>query len=85
MSPKKVLDQITGTSKAWKGLRSKKSFADLSLTQFETTVKPSLESREEIAALRVQLKEAITRRNAADQVSCTACLGRKTKNTLKAA
>ena len=74
MSPKKHFDQITATAKAWKELRSKKSFADMTLAKYDETVKPSLEARDEITDLRVQLKDAIARRNTADKVSCAVCL-----------
>ena len=74
MKQKTVFDQIKTTSKAWKELRGKKSFAEMSLEQFNLKVKPSLDARDEIADLRVQIKDAIARRNTADQVSNAACV-----------
>lgn len=46
MSPIRVLNQFTTTSKAWKELRTGKSFAEMSLANFNAKVEPSLKSRE---------------------------------------
>jgi hypothetical protein len=73
MTPKKTEEQIKQVSKAWKELRPSKSFADMTRAEFDATAKPSLDTRDEIADLRVQLKDAIKRRNAADKVSVATC------------
>ena len=73
MKPKKTEQRIKPVSKAWKELRPSKSFADMSRTEFDTTVKPSLDTREEITDLKVQLNDAIKRRNAADKGAVATC------------
>ena len=68
------MKQIDTTSKAWKELRGKKSYAEMSVEEFNLTVKPSLDARDEITELRVQIKDAIARRKKADKVSNAACV-----------
>lgn len=74
MSQKKAKQQIDRTAKGWEDLRAKKSYADMTLEEFTEKVKPSLDAREDIEDLRHQLTQALMRRDAADKVSCAACL-----------
>ena len=74
MSPKQAKSQIDRITKGWTDLRAKKSYAEMSLADFTTAVKPSLDERDEIENLLMQLKLARMRRNAADKASCKHCL-----------
>lgn len=71
-SPRDTLQRIVQAIAAWAGLRPAKSFAGLTLDGFRTTVQPSFDARAEIENLRAQMKLAIARRKAADEVSFAA-------------
>lgn len=67
--PQESLDKINLTETAWETLRPAKSFAGLTLAQFQAKVEPSLAAREEIAELDAKLKAAQNRRDDADEES----------------
>jgi len=54
---------------AWEELAPDASFAGFTLAQFKTKVKPSFDTRTEVATLETQLKAARQSRNNADVVS----------------
>ena len=58
-SEQQVNDKITRTVAALEEHASDGSFAGMTLAQFKTKVKPSLDGRTKIASLRLQLEAAI--------------------------
>ena len=68
-TPKENEAKINQTVSAWKTLRPVKSFAGMTLDQFATKVKPSLDARNTVAALEDQLSAAINARSDADKTS----------------
>ena len=64
--PKMNGEKIAAVVKAWEDLRSAKSFASMTLTQFKTAVKPSLDARDSIGKLENQLIAAEDQRDIAD-------------------
>jgi hypothetical protein len=67
--PQESLDKINLTKTAWETLRPAKSFAGLTLAQFQAKLQPSLAARAEIAELNARLKAAQNRRDDADEES----------------
>ena len=72
-APKNVLNEITKITTAWKNLADTAKFAGLTLEEFKTKVKPSLDARELIDKLNNQLTAAIDQRDNADAVSAATC------------
>ena len=68
-NPKENGEKIAAVLQAWKDLRPAKTFAGMTLAQFTTAVKPSLDARDAINTLENQLIAAADQRDAADIVS----------------
>ena len=68
-NPKATEEKINAVTNACESLRADKTFAKLSLTQFKTKVKPSLDARAEVRRLEAELSAAINARDDADGVS----------------
>jgi hypothetical protein len=73
-SPKETEDLINDIVAAWQGVASDAQFGGMTLAQFKTKVKPSLDFRAEIETLESQLKVARQNCNNADDPSNEACL-----------
>ena len=72
-SEKQVAGKITRTTEAWEEHALPVKFAEMTLDQFKTKVKPSLDCREKIASLRRQLEAAIKKRQECDVASTDIC------------
>ncbi len=68
-NPRQSESRINQTLNAWTILRPDKSFAGLSLAQFEARMKPSLDARAAIRALESQLLAAQNQRDDADKTA----------------
>ena len=68
-NPKENGEKIAAVLQAWKDLRPAKTFAGMTLAQFTTAVKPSLDARDAINTLENQLIAAADQRDDADIVS----------------
>lgn len=68
-SPKQIEEKIQQVLNAWRDLVPAKSFGGLTLTQFEARVKPSFDTRQQVAQAENQLAQAINQRASADEVS----------------
>ena len=64
---KKIEEKIERMLNAWRTLAPDKTFAGMSLTQFEATAAPSTTARQKIAALETQLTDAYAARDRADE------------------
>jgi len=62
-------EKIALVLKAWEDLRPTKSFAGMTLQQFSTKIKPSLDTRAQIDSLNNQLISLADQRDDADVVS----------------
>jgi len=67
--PQESLDRINIVENAWKTLRPAKSFAGLTLVEFQAKLKPSRDTRADIARLDAEIKAAQNRRDVADAES----------------
>ena len=67
--PQKNIDRINLVTRAWETLRPTKTFAGLTLAQFKTKVKPSLDARTSMESLDHQMTAAADQRDDADAVS----------------
>lgn len=70
-NPRDVADKTQKVITAWETLRSDRSFGGMTLTQFKTAVKRSLDSRDELASLESQRTTKINERNDADKATLT--------------
>jgi hypothetical protein len=68
-NPKKVAKKLQAMIDAWKKLRPTKQFAGMTVDQFETKVKPSLDARDQLADLRKQVTDSRLQRVDADAAS----------------
>ena len=68
-SPKDKELKIRTILNGWKTLAPDKSFAGKTLQQFQQAVQPSFDARDNIEGLEDKLKEAITERDDADEIS----------------
>jgi len=68
MSPADVEAKIAAVLKGW-GLVPDKSFAGMTLTQFKTAIKPSLDNRQSISDLEAQIIKLADDRDDADKTS----------------
>jgi hypothetical protein len=66
-NPKKTEEKIERMLNAWRTLAPDKSFAGMTLAQFEATATPSTAARHKIDALETQLAEAYAERERADE------------------
>lgn len=64
--PSKTEQRMSAIHDAWKTLRPAKTFAGMTLAEFEARIKPSQDTRTELAALNDQVDAAILRRDKAD-------------------
>jgi len=69
INPKVPLARLTRTKSAWTALRPNKSFAGMTLDQFNTKTGPSLAARDLIDRLENELIAAQNQRDEADQVT----------------
>ena len=72
-SDEQVSDKISITLDAWEANADANSFAGMTLAQFKTKVKPSLDGRTTIANLRLQFQAALKNREDSDTVSWEPC------------
>jgi hypothetical protein len=63
----RITKQLSTLIEVWTALRPTKSFAGMTLEQFQVAVGPSLDARARLAAANRQAKEAIVDRDNADQ------------------
>lgn len=68
-SPKTTMEKVEKITNAWRTLALDKTFAGLTLAQFEAATAPSREARRRIEDLNNQLTQAITDRDTADDTS----------------
>ena len=73
-NPKETAVFINVSTAAWEEVASSAQLGGMTLPQFKTKVKPSLDYRAEIATLENQLTIARQNRNNADEVSNDVCL-----------
>jgi hypothetical protein len=71
---KAVEDKVRTITAAWESLRSTKTFAGMTLEQFKTKVRPSLDARAALEDCEHKLTAAQNARDDADQVSNNTCL-----------
>ncbi|MBI3874516.1 MAG: hypothetical protein HY300_00795 [Verrucomicrobia bacterium] len=71
-APKAIEEKINTITGAWERLRSTKSFAKMTLDEFEAKVKPSLDARKAIKNLETDMVAALDVRDKADVVSTKA-------------
>jgi hypothetical protein len=69
-----VEERIRQVTHAWETLRPQKSFGGMTLDQFKTKVKPSLDARGDLADLESQWTAKAIQRDAADLISSEAIL-----------
>ena len=70
--PKDTLERIQRIINAWETLAPEKTFGGMTLTQFKTTVKPSLDTRGELRVLESQVQSKKIERDNADADSLRA-------------
>jgi hypothetical protein len=68
-SPAEKIAELGKATRAWEAHAPHDKFYALSLAEFRNVIRPSFETREQIADLNRQLGEAILRRNMADRKS----------------
>ena len=68
-APKDNKARFDQTAKAWENLARDKSFGGMTLEQFKTAVKPSLDARDAIKVLEDQMTAALNARDDADAIS----------------
>lgn len=68
-SPKQHEEKILQIINAWRDLASTKSFGGMTLAQAEVKVKPSFDTRQQIAQIENQLAQAINLREDSDDAS----------------
>ena len=66
-NPKKTEEKIERMLNAWRTLAPDKTFAGMTLAQFEAAAAPSTAARQKIDALEAQLAEAYADRDRADE------------------
>lgn len=69
VAPKNIEARLNAVLNAWKTLRPEKSFAGMTLAQFEAKLKPALDARAAIAALESQMIAAQNQRDDADEAA----------------
>ena len=68
-SPKDIEAKIRRILTGWEALAPDKSFGGMTLSQFKAAVQPSLDTRQRIDNLEEEMRQAITDRKNADDVS----------------
>ena len=68
-NPKQVAERIAKITTAWETIAPGATFAGMTLAQYKNKVKPSLDSRDDMAALEAQSNAKLDDRNDADGVS----------------
>jgi len=63
---KRIVDKIQNLLSAWGQYAPESKFGGMSLSEFKTATRPSLENRDQLASIRQQVKGAITARVASD-------------------
>ena len=71
-TPKEISDKITNVISAWENLAADKSFAAMTLEQFKTRVKPSLDTRGTLLTVKNARIDAQTTRSHSDADSVLA-------------
>jgi hypothetical protein len=82
MSSKDALAKLETISQAWAKLRPGKTFAGLTLDQFQTAIKPSYDVRAEIAESELRAQSAQARRVTVDEAALK--VGQRVVNAVKA-
>jgi hypothetical protein len=67
--PKEIETRLSRAISAWERLTPAKPFGGMTVDQFKSQTAPSFTTRETIAALDDQMKQAINQRDAADETS----------------
>ena len=70
-TPKDNLLKIQRILTGWQTLAPNKTFANMTLAQFQAAVQPSLDTRQNLDTLEDQIKQKHANRDAADEVSMT--------------
>lgn len=70
-APKDNLLRIQRVLTGWQALAPTKSFAGMTLAQFQAAVQPSLDTRQRIDLLEEELRQEQTNRDNADELSLT--------------
>jgi hypothetical protein len=68
-NPKRVANKLQKLIDAWTTLRPAKTFAGMTLEQFEAQVKPSLDARGQLTTLQSQTTDSRTQRRQSDGAS----------------
>ena len=68
-NPKKTSEKITKVIDAWSDLATEKTFAGMTLAEFKTKVKPSLDTRLSLTTLKDTRINALTTRSVSDAES----------------
>ena len=68
-NPKRVANKLQKLINAWTTLRPAKTFAGMTLEQFEAQVKPSLDARGQLTTLQSQTTDSRTQRRQSDGAS----------------
>ena len=68
-NPKRVANKLQKVIDAWTTLRPAKTFAGMTLEQFEAQVKPSLDARGQLTTLQSQTTDSRTQRRQSDGAS----------------
>ena len=72
LAPNLMEEKYQMTISAWETLAPDKSFGGMTLAQFKTTVRPSIEARQRIRTLDTQMTEAIKDRETGDTATAEA-------------
>ncbi|OLE53080.1 MAG: hypothetical protein AUG51_14850 [Acidobacteria bacterium 13_1_20CM_3_53_8] len=70
-TPKDNLLRIQRILTGWQALAPNKSFGGMTLAQFQASVQPSLDARQQIDTLEEELRQAQANRDTADELSLT--------------
>ena len=66
LSPRITLEKLNKLATAWQDLAADKSFAGMTLAEYNTNVKPSLDARDAVQTAEAQMMDALNRRQTAD-------------------
>jgi len=72
LRPKKTAERLQQIATAWETTAPSATFAGMTLTQFRNKIKPSLDSRDELATIRSQGTVKMDERKDADRASLEA-------------
>ena len=66
--------RVDRVADAWKKMRPRKRFYGMSLEDFQKILKPFTDARAELAELQVQMRHAVSKRDAANNVAIEAVM-----------